>query len=86
LAARAVREVGALVRAASAAGRRLPTLSIDVDVRFRCAADRAGFADDLAAAVSTLAARYHDPAAPGGRWYRVVAFAHPHVPAQEANA
>jgi DNA-binding transcriptional ArsR family regulator len=85
LAARAVREVGALVRGASTAGKRLPTLSIDADVRLRTAADRAAFADDLAAAVRTLTARYHDPAAPGGRWYRVVAFAHPHVPAQEAN-
>jgi predicted ArsR family transcriptional regulator len=84
LAARAVREVGALVRGASAAGRRLPTLSVDVDIRLASAAERAAFAEDLAAAVRDLAARYHDAAAPAGRWYRLVAFAHPRVRSSEA--
>ena len=77
LAARAVRELGALAHGAAAAQKRLPTLSIDADIRFRSAADRAEFAEELAAAVRTLAARYHDEGARGGRWYRVVAFAHP---------
>ena len=35
LAARAVREVGALMRAATTAGKQLPTLSVDADLRFR---------------------------------------------------
>lgn len=77
LAARAVHEVGALLRGADAAGQRLPTLSIDTDVRFRSADERAAFADELAAGVRTLVARYHDESAPAGRWYRVVAIAHP---------
>jgi DNA-binding transcriptional ArsR family regulator len=82
LAARAVREVGSLLRGADRAGKRLPTLSIDADIRFRSAEERAEFADELAAAVRALAARYHDEAAPGGRWHRVVALVHPR-PAQE---
>jgi predicted ArsR family transcriptional regulator len=77
LAARAVREVGALVRGATAANKRLATLSIDTDIRFRSAADRAAFADELATAIRTLAARYHDESAPGGRWHRLVVLAHP---------
>ena len=77
LAGRVVREVGALLRGAEAAGRRLPTLSLDTDVCFRSADERAAFADDLAAAMRALAARYHDESAPGGRWYRVVAVTHP---------
>ena len=77
LAARAVREVGSLLAAADAAGKQLPTLSIDTDVRFSSPADRAAFADDLAAAVRALVSRYHDEAAPHGRWYRVVTIAHP---------
>lgn len=77
LAARVVREVGALLGGAEAAGKRLPTLSIDTDVRFRSADERAAFADELAAAVRSLVARYHDEAAPSGRWYRVTAMAHP---------
>jgi hypothetical protein len=46
-------------------------------IRFRSAADRAAFSQDLAAAVSALAARYHDAAAPGGRPHRLVVVAHP---------
>lgn len=77
VASRAVAEVGALVTAAGRAGKRLPTMTADADIRFRNAADRAAFARDLAEAVSTLAARYHDAGAPDGRWYRVAALAHP---------
>jgi DNA-binding transcriptional ArsR family regulator len=72
LAGRVIREVGQLTRR-----RRLPTLAIDADLRFATAAARDAFADDLAEAVRTLAARYHDESAAGGRWYRVVALAHP---------
>ena len=77
LAARVVREVGALLRRAGEAGKRLPTLSIDTEIRFRSAADRAAFSSELANAVTTLAARYHDASAPGGRSHRLVVVAHP---------
>jgi DNA-binding transcriptional ArsR family regulator len=77
LAARVVREVGALVGRAERAGKRLPTLSLDADVRFATAADRDAFAAELGAAVRQLVARYHDERAPRGRWYRVAALSHP---------
>jgi DNA-binding transcriptional ArsR family regulator len=77
LAARVVREVGALARAAFAKGQRLATLSIDTQIRFRSAADRAAFSQELSASVAALAARYHDAAAPGGRLHRVLVLAHP---------
>jgi hypothetical protein len=77
LAARAAREVGALVRRAFATDQRLATLSIDAEIRFRSAAERAAFSDELAAAVADLAARYHDEQAPGGRLHRLVVLAHP---------
>ncbi len=77
LAARAVREVGALAEAARTAGKDLPTLSVDTEIRFRSAAERAAFAAELAASVRSLAARYHDESAPGGRWHRLVVLAHP---------
>ena len=79
LAARAVREVGVLVRGADRAGKQLPTLSVDADVRFATPEDRAAFAADLATAVRALAARYHDESAGNGRWYRVVAISHPRL-------
>jgi hypothetical protein len=77
LAARAVREVGGMLRGATRAGKRLPTLAVDADVRLASASDRAAFASDLADAVRTLAARYHDETAPDGRTYRVVVLSHP---------
>lgn len=77
LAARAIREVAALSRRAEEAGRSLPTLAIDVDVRFASATDRAQFTRDLSDAITTLVGRYHDDAAPDGRWHRLLLAAHP---------
>jgi len=77
LAARVVREVGDLVKGADRAGKRLATLSLDTQVSFRSAADRAKFARELTDAVSGLVARYHDADAPSGRAYRLILMAHP---------
>lgn len=74
LAGRIVREVGALARRADAAGKRLPTMTIDTEIRFRSAEDRAAFADDLTAGVLDLASRYHHD---DGRPHRLVVAAHP---------
>lgn len=83
VAARAVGEVGELLRRADRAGRTLPSLTIDTEIRFRSAAERAAFADDLAAAVAALASRYHDGSAPGGRSHRLVVLAHPRPASRE---
>ncbi|MFN7963189.1 MAG: helix-turn-helix domain-containing protein [Thermoanaerobaculia bacterium] len=77
LAARVVREVGDLVRRATASGQRLATLSLDTEVRFRSAADRAAFSQELTEAITKLVAKYHDPSAAGGRAHRLVVVAHP---------
>lgn len=77
LAARVVREVGDLVRRSAEVDKRLPTLSLDTRIRFRSAADRAAFSNELTAAVSALAARYHDETAAGGRWHRLVLVGYP---------
>ncbi|GAA1189991.1 ArsR/SmtB family transcription factor [Pseudonocardia alaniniphila] len=77
VAARTVREVGDLVRGATTAGKRLATFTIDGEVRFASASDRAAFAEELANAVTTLVSKYHDETAPGGRPHRVVVAVHP---------
>lgn len=74
LAGRLVREVGGLARRAEVAGKRLPTMAIDTEIRFRSVEDRAAFADELTAAVLGLAARYHHD---DGRPHRLVAAAYP---------
>jgi DNA-binding transcriptional ArsR family regulator len=77
LAARVVREVSALLRRSREIDKRLPTLSLDSEIRFRSAADRAAFSRELTNAVTSLVARYHDESAPGGRAHRLVLVAHP---------
>src|SRR6478672_4315652 len=66
LGARMVREVGALVRRADEEGKRLATLSIDSEVRFKSAADRAAFSAELTEAIASLVSKYHDESAPNG--------------------
>jgi DNA-binding transcriptional ArsR family regulator len=76
LGARVIDEVSALLRRSRELGKRLATLSLDTEVRFRSAAERAAFTSELTQAVTALVARYHDPAAPGGRAHRVLVLSH----------
>ncbi len=77
LAARAVREVGQLMRRSEELNKRLATLSIDTEVTFRSAADRAAFSRELTAAVAALVSQYHDESASGGRRHRLMVGAYP---------
>src|SRR5215468_3636191 len=77
LGARVVREVSDLVRRAKEAGKRLATLAVDTEIRFRSATDRAAFSNELAEAITKLVSKYHDESAPGGRAHRLVVVAHP---------
>lgn len=86
LAARMVREMADLVRGAEEARRPLATLAIDTEIRFASAAERAAFTDELGRAIASLAARYHDGTAPGGRWHRLVVAAHPRPVPQPKGA
>lgn len=77
LGARVIREVSGLVRRAAEQGKRLATLAVDAEVRFRSPADREAFSRELAEAVAMLVAKYHDDSTPGGRTHRLVLVAHP---------
>ena len=77
LGARVVREVGDLVRRAKETGKRLATLSVDTEIRFRSPTERAAFSKELTEAIATLVSKYHDASAPGGRAHRLVVMAHP---------
>src|SRR5262247_2362365 len=61
VAGRALNDLAALGKAAAARGKRVPTMTLETDVRFATPADQRQFADDLTAALTKLAARYHDP-------------------------
>jgi DNA-binding transcriptional ArsR family regulator len=77
LGARIVRDVADLVRRAEKSGKRLATLAVDTEVRFRSPADRAAFSAELTEAITKLVSKYHDASAPGGRAHRLVVVAHP---------
>ena len=77
VAARLVRDVGALITGADRANKRVATFAIDGEIRFGSAADRAAFAEELANTVTALVGRYHDEQTPGGRPHRLVVALHP---------
>jgi DNA-binding transcriptional ArsR family regulator len=77
VASRAIKEVGGLLARATAAGKRVATLTIDTEIRFADAAARAACADELTHAIARLTAKYHTADAPSGRTFRLVAAAYP---------
>src|SRR5262245_21180311 len=85
VAGRALNDLAALNRAAAARGNRVPTLTLQTDVRFATPADQRRFADELTTTLATLAAKYHQPDAPQGRTFRVFACGYPAVPPPAAD-
>jgi DNA-binding transcriptional ArsR family regulator len=76
-AARVVQDVAVLRERAEQAGKPIATLTLETEVCFANAADRAAFAEELAAEFARLAAKYHTEGAPGGNRTRVIAGAYP---------
>ena len=74
LAARLVRDVGALITGADRTGHRVATFALDGEIRFATPADRAAFAAELTTTVTELLGRYHSDT---GRKHRLVAAVHP---------
>lgn len=76
-AAGAVRDVARMRERARAADLRLPTLTLQSEIRFRDPAARGAFAQELAEFVARASARYHDETAPEGRRYRLLIAGYP---------
>jgi DNA-binding transcriptional ArsR family regulator len=74
---RVIEEVAALRPRADAAGKKLPTLTLQTEVRFASARSQNEFLEALLAAFSELVARHHRPDAPGGRTFRISLLGHP---------
>ncbi len=85
VAGRALNDLAALGRAAAARGKRVPTLTLETDVRFATPDDQRRFVDDLTTALAALAAKYHQPQAPQGRTFRVFACGYPAVPSRSGK-
>jgi predicted ArsR family transcriptional regulator len=76
-AARTIRELAVLRERAEKAGKKLPSLTLQSEVRFANAADRNAFGEELANVVARLVEKYHDEEAEGGRRFRLLVGMHP---------
>jgi DNA-binding transcriptional ArsR family regulator len=85
LAGRALQDLAFLQPRAEEAGKRLPTMALQAEVRFASAADRNAFAEELGAAVANLIAKYHNDQAPDGRSFRFMVGAYPTPKAPAAS-
>jgi DNA-binding transcriptional ArsR family regulator len=86
VAARAIRDLAVLRSRAETAGRRLATLTLETEIRFRSAADRNAFAEELAFEIGRLSAKYHDEGTEGGRVFRFVLGAYPALTKEDDSA
>ena len=84
-AARMIRELACLCLRARRAGKRIATLTLETEIRFGSAESRAAFAEELAASIARLAAKYHNEGAEGGRRFRLVAASYPALKMDESS-
>ena len=78
-AAKTIGEVARLRDKASAAEKKLATLTMETIVRFKSAADRNAFAEELAASIAKLAAKYHNDGPANGRSFQFITMGYPNV-------
>ena len=78
LAARLVRETGALINGAARANKSLATFGLDAEVRFAKPADRAAFVGELTDALTGIISKYHTET---GRPHRLIVAVHPSITA-----
>lgn len=77
VAAQVIREVAEQRERARGGGKRLPTLTLQADVRFASPEQQHAFATELSQAVARLVSKYHDEDEPHGRRFRVIAGSYP---------
>jgi DNA-binding transcriptional ArsR family regulator len=77
VAARVIGRVSAAVAKAESQRKRIATLTLLTQVRFRTSAERNAFAEELAESVARLVAKYHDEGAPGGRRFELALGVYP---------
>src|ERR1022692_4533843 len=76
LAARLVRETGALINGAGRGNKPLATFGLDAEVRFAKPADRAAFVGELTDALTGIISKYHTETS---RPHRLIVAVHPSI-------
>ncbi len=84
-AARVIRDLAVLGLRSQRAGKRLATLTLETEIRFRNAHERSAFAEELSETLVRLTAKYHDVESPGGRPFRVLAGVWPMITKTEED-
>jgi len=80
VAAQAIQALALLRPAAAKAGKMVPTMTLETEVRFAGPQQQQAFAKHLAQAMREAVARYHSAAAPRGRRFRFFIGGYPAVP------
>jgi DNA-binding transcriptional ArsR family regulator len=73
----AINEVTRARERAGEAGKQIATLTLEADIRFRSAEERASFAEELTASIAALVAKYHSDSAANGRTFRLLLGSYP---------
>jgi len=76
-ATRVLEEVSTLRPRAEAAGKKLPTLTLQTEVRFATARSQNEFLEELLQTFAALVAKHHQPHAQAGRTFRLTLLGHP---------
>ena len=84
-ATRVLQEVSTLRPRAEAAGKKLPTLTLQTEVRFATARSQNEFLEELLQSFAALVAKHHQPDATVGRTFRLTLLGHPALTAEPAT-
>ena len=79
-----VHDLTELRRIAAKQGKKVASLTLQTEIRFRSQADQSAFAHDLARCLAELARKYHDDTAPEGRNFRFTVGGHPALNSQSS--
>lgn len=86
VACRTMRETALLAERARSVGKRLPTLTLETEIRFASPREQAEFAERTTEFFREMALRYHDEEAEGGRTFRITLTGHPALPEEDDAA
>lgn len=84
VAGRAIRDLATLRRGADRAGKKLPTFTLETNVRFKSPVALREFSEEISNALATIVAKHHEPDAPQGREFHFFVGGYPAVTAPDS--
>lgn len=84
--AKTIRDLATLRERAASAGKKLPTLTLQTEIRLASVKDQVAFATDLTNAISRVVAKHHNDKTPEGRRFQVFFGSYPTITKTEEEA